>query len=284
MKKLIVLLGPTGVGKTALSLQIAQEIGSPIISCDSRQIYRELPIGTAAPTPEEQKQVKHYFIGTHSITEEYNAGEYERDALVLLAQLFEMHDTLLMTGGSMLYIDAVCRGLDNIPSVSTATRQRVQALYQENGIETLQAEVQKYDPAYWEIVDRNNPQRLMHALEVCWETGQTFTTFRTGKRKERPFVIEKIGVNRDREQLYMRINQRVDQMIADGLEAEARAVYPMRKYNSLNTVGYKEMFAYFDGTLTHQEAIALIKQNSRHYAKRQLTWFRRDEEIKWIQQ
>ncbi len=282
MKKLIVLLGPTGVGKTALSLQMAQEIGSPIISCDSRQIYREIPIGTAAPTPEEQKQVKHYFIGTHSITEEYNAGEYERDALALLANLFETHDTLLMTGGSMLYIDAVCRGLDNIPSVSTATRQRVQAFYQENGIETLQAEVQKYDPAYWEIVDRNNPQRLMHALEVCWETGQTFTAFRTGKRKERPFAIEKIGINRDREQLYMRINQRVDQMIADGLEAEAQAVYPMRQYNSLNTVGYKEMFAYFDGILTRQEAIALIKQNSRHYAKRQLTWFRRDEEIKWI--
>ncbi len=276
------LLGPTGVGKTDLSLSLAEHLGSPIISCDSRQIYRELPIGTAAPTAAEQARVKHYFIGTHSIADSYNAGQYEADALALIEQLFKEHDTLLMVGGSMLYIDAVCRGLDDIPHVSPATREQVQHDYATGGIEALQAELQASDPAYFAEVDKQNPQRLMHAIEICRETGKPFSSFRTGTKKERPFRIVKVGLNRDRAELYERINLRVEQMLAEGLEEEARAVYPHKHLNSLNTVGYKELFPYFEGEYTRDEAIRLIKQDSRHYAKRQLTWFNRDTEIHWL--
>ncbi len=282
MKTLIVLLGPTGVGKTELSLLLAERLGAPIISCDSRQIYRELPIGTAAPTADEQARVQHYFIGTHSITDNYNAGQYEADALALLTKLFVEHDTLVMTGGSMLYIDAVCRGLDDIPHVSPTTREQVQQDYAAGGLEALQAELQACDPTYFAEVDRQNPQRLMHAIEICRETGKPFSSFRTGAKKERDFRIVKVGLNRDRAELYERINLRVEQMLAAGLEAEARAVYPQRDLNSLNTVGYKELFRYFDGEYSRDEAIRLIKQDSRHYAKRQLTWFNRDTEIHWF--
>ncbi len=282
MKTLLVLLGPTGVGKTNLSIELAEHLGSPIISCDSRQVYRELPIGTAAPTADEQARVQHYFIGTHSITDSYNAGQYEADALALLEQLFVKHDTLLMVGGSMLYIDAVCRGLDDIPHVSPATRQQVQSDYAAGGIEALQAELQTRDPAYFAEVDKQNPQRLMHAIEICRETGKPFSSFRTGEKKQRPFRIIKVGLNRDRAELYERINLRVEQMLETGLEAEARAVYPHKHLNSLNTVGYKELFPYFDGEYSRDEAVRLIKQDSRHYAKRQLTWFNRDAEIHWF--
>ncbi len=282
MKTLLVLLGPTGVGKTNLSIELAEHLGSPIISCDSRQVYRELPIGTAAPTADEQARVQHYFIGTHSIADSYNAGQYEADALALLEQLFVKHDTLLMVGGSMLYIDAVCRGLDDIPHVSPATRQQVQSDYAAGGIEALQAELQTLDPAYFAEVDKQNPQRLMHAIEICRETGKPFSSFRTGEKKPRPFRIIKVGLNRDRAELYERINLRVEQMLEAGLEAEARAVYPHKHLNSLNTVGYKELFPYFDGEYSRDEAVRLIKQDSRHYAKRQLTWFNRDTEIHWF--
>ncbi len=265
-----------------MSLELAKQHNSPIISCDSRQIYRELPIGTAAPTAEEQAQVKHYFIGTHSITESYNAGQYEADALALITKLFEEHDTLVMTGGSMLYIDAVCKGLDDIPHISQATREAILHDYQTGGIEALQKELQGCDPTYWAEVDPQNPQRLMHAIEVFRETGKPFSSFRTGNTKKRDFAIRKIGLRRDRTELYERINQRVEKMLEMGLEEEARKVYPYKHLNSLNTVGYKEMFAYFDGEISRDEAIRLIKQNSRHYAKRQMTWFNRDTDIEWI--
>ncbi len=282
MKTLIVLLGPTGVGKTELSLSLAERLCSPIISCDSRQIYRELPIGTAAPTLAEQARVKHYFIGTHSITDSYNAGQYEADSLALLTELFRQHETLVMVGGSMLYIDAVCRGLDDIPHVSAQTREGVQRDYAAGGIEVLQAELQACDPAYFAEVDKQNPQRMMHAIEICRETGKRFSSFRTGAKKVRDFRIVKVGLNRDRAELYDRINQRVEQMLAAGLEEEARAVYVHQHLNSLNTVGYKELFRYFAGEYAREEAIRLIKQDSRHYAKRQLTWFNRDAEIHWM--
>ncbi len=279
---LVVLLGPTGVGKTDLSLQLAQATDSPIISCDSRQIYREIPIGTAAPTAEEQALVPHYFIGTHSVLDSYNAGQYEADALALLEELFRSHETLVMVGGSMLYIDAVCKGLDAIPHVSEATRKDVIADYEAGGIEALKKELAACDPTYYAEVDTCNPQRVMHAVEVFRETGLPFSSFRTGQRKKRPFKIVKVGLNRERAELYERINQRVEQMIEAGLEQEARAVYPYREQNSLNTVGYKEFFRYFDGEWSREEAIRMIQQDSRHYAKRQLTWFNRDEEIHWF--
>ncbi len=282
MKTLIVLLGPTGVGKTDLSIALAKALSSSIISCDSRQIFRELPIGTAAPTAAEQEQVKHYFIGTHTITDKYDAGQYEANALALLEQLFAQHDTLLMVGGSMLYVDAVCRGLDDIPKVPEAIREQVIRDYQAGGIEALQAELAEKDPVYFAEVDKQNPQRLMHAVEICRATGQALSSFRTGQKKERNFRIVKIGLNRDREELYQRINLRVDQMLEAGLEEEARAVYPQKHLNSLNTVGYKELFRYFDGEWSREEAIRMIKQDSRHYAKRQLTWFNRDAEIHWF--
>ncbi len=282
MKTLIVLLGPTGVGKTDLSIALAKALSSSIISCDSRQIFRELPIGTAAPTAAEQEQVKHYFVGTHTITDKYDAGQYEANALALLEQLFAQHDTLLMVGGSMLYVDAVCRGLDDIPKVPKAIREQVIWDYQAGGIEALQAELAEKDPVYFAEVDKQNPQRLMHAVEICRATGQAFSSFRTGQKKERNFRIVKIGLNRDREELYQRINLRVDQMLEAGLEEEARAVYPQKHLNSLNTVGYKELFRYFDGEWSREEAIRMIKQDSRHYAKRQLTWFNRDAEIHWF--
>ena len=277
MKTLLLILGPTGVGKTELSLRVAEHLGSPIISCDSRQIYRAIPIGTAAPTADELARVRHYFIGTHELEQTYNAGQYEHDALELMEQLFQSHDTLVMTGGSMLYADAVCNGLDDLKTV-----ERTTVNLREKGLEWLQNEVQRLDPEYWERVDRNNPARLAHCVEICYATGKPYSSLLTHTAKKRPFRIIKIGLERPREELYDRINRRVEQMIADGLEQEARAVYPKRKLNSLQTVGYRELFAYFDGEYDLARAIELIQQNSRHYAKRQMTWFRRDKTIHWL--
>ena len=289
-KTLVLILGPTGVGKTELSLRVAEHFGSPILSCDSRQMYRAIPIGTAAPTAEEQARVKHYFIATHELNEDYNAGQYERDAIALMEELFQAHDILVMTGGSMLYADAVCNGLDDLPAVPDEIRKEVTRLYQEKGLVWLQSEVQRLDPAYWNEVDRQNPARLIHCVELCLTTGKPYSSLLSKKPtansrqpiNNRPFRILKIGLERPREELYDRINRRVEQMIADGLVEEAKAVWPMRHLNSLQTVGYRELFAHFDGEYDLARAIELIQQNSRHYAKRQMTWFRRDNTIHWL--
>lgn len=282
-KSLLLILGPTGVGKTELSLRVAEHYGCPIVNCDSRQVFRSIPIGTAAPTAQEQARVKHYFVATRELEDDYNAGQFERDAMELLDTLFKTHEVVVMTGGSMLYADAVCNGLDDLPSVPDALRQQVQRDYETKGLVWLQTEVQRLDPAYWQLVDQQNPARLAHCVEMCLTTGQTYSSLRTGERKQRPFRIIKIGLERPREELYDRINRRVIQMMADGLEDEAKAVYPKRQLNSLQTVGYKELFAYFDGEYDRNRAIELIQQNTRHYAKRQMTWFRRDKDIHWLQ-
>ena len=279
---LLLIVGPTGVGKTELSLRVAEHYGCPILNCDSRQIYRSVPIGTAAPTAEEQARVKHYFVATRDLEEDYNAGQYERDALVLLEDLFKTHEVVVMSGGSMLYADAVCKGLDDLPNVPAEIRQEVKAAYEKGGLEWLQAEVQRLDPDYWEIVDQQNPSRLAHCIEMCRMTGKTYSSLRTNPNKERPFRIVKVALERPREVLYDRINRRVEQMVKDGLVEEARAVYPKRQLNSLQTVGYRELFAYFDGEYDLDRAIELIQQNSRHYAKRQMTWFRHDKDIHWL--
>ena len=278
MKTLLLIVGPTGVGKTELSLRVAERLGCPIISCDSRQIYRDIPIGTAAPTAEEQARVKHYFVATHALEDNYNAGQYERDALALLDELFATHDVVVMTGGSMLYADAVCKGLDDLPAVPEEIRKEIAT----KSLEELQHEVQRLDPDYWQEVDQQNPARLAHCIEICITTGKPYSTLRTQTIKERPFRIIKIGLTRPRALLYARIDERVKQMIANGMVEEARIVYPQRALNSLQTVGYKELFAYFDGDYDLHRAIELIQQNTRHYAKRQMTWFRRDKEIHWL--
>lgn len=281
-KTLVVLLGPTGVGKTALSLSMAEWMGSPILSADSRQLYADIPIGTAAPTKSEQERVKHYFIATHHLTDYYSAAQYEIDVLRLCEDLFSKHDALLLTGGSMMYIDAVCKGIDDIPTIDGVTRSTLLDRYQREGLEPLVNELRLLDPEYYRIVDLKNPKRVIHALEICYMTGRTYTSFRTRSTKERPFHIIKIGLRREREELYERINQRVDQMVADGLIEEARRVYPYRHLNSLNTVGFKELFAYFDGNCTLEFAVEKIKQNSRNYSRKQMTWFKRDDSINWF--
>ena len=281
-KTLLLILGPTGVGKTELSLRVAEHYACPILNCDSRQIYRGIPIGTAAPTAEDQARVKHYFVATRDLEEDYNAGQYERDALTLLDKLFKTHDVVVMTGGSMLYADAVCKGLDDLPQVPFSIRASVQDAYEKNGLEWLQEEVQRLDPDYWNEVDQQNPARLAHCIELCLTTGKPYSSLRTKTAKRRPFRIVKIGLDRPREELYERNNSRVLQMIQDGLEDEAKAVYDKRHLNSLQTVGYREMFGYIAGEYGFERAIELIQQNTRHYAKRQLTWFRRDKEIHWL--
>ena len=281
-RTLVVLLGPTGVGKTALSFALAERLGSPILSADSRQLYAEIPIGTATPTKEELERVKHYFIGTHQLTDYYSAAQYEIDVLRLTEELFRTHDTLLLTGGSMMYIDAVCKGIDDIPTVDDITRRTLLDRYEKEGLEPLVNELRLLDPEYYRIVDLKNPKRVIHALEICYMTGRTYTSFRTRTTKERPFRIVKIGLRREREELYERINHRVDQMVTDGLIEEASRVYPFRHLNSLNTVGYKELFAHFDGDCTLEFAIEKIKQNSRIYSRKQMTWYRRDEDIRWF--
>lgn len=281
-KKLVVLLGPTGVGKTELSLHIARRLQCPILSADSRQLYRDMYIGTAAPTPEQLACARHYFVGTLALDDYYSAACYEEEAISLLSRLFDTHDSLLLTGGSMLYIDAVCNGIDEMPTVSDEVRKAVVAKYEQEGLAAVQQELQELDPEFYDKVDRNNPKRVIHAVEICRMTGRPYSEFRTNPRKERDFDIIKIGLNRPREELFERIGRRVDAMIADGLEEEARRLYPHRHLNSLNTVGYKEMFAYFDGTYTLPEAIEKIKRNTRVYAKKQLTWFKRDNAITWF--
>ena len=281
-KTLIVLIGPTGVGKTDLSIKIAEKYGSPIISADSRQLYSDLKIGTAAPTKEYLKRVKHYFVGTLKLTDYYSAAQYESEVISLLEELFKSNDTILLTGGSMMYIDAICKGIDDIPTVDNETRQMMMEKYEKEGLERLCAELKLLDPEYYSIVDLKNPKRVIHALEICYMTGKTYTSFRTGNRKQRPFDIIKIGLCRDREELYDRINKRVDIMINDGLVDEVKSVYQYKNLNSLNTVGYKEIIQYLEGNCTLEFAIEKIKQNSRIYSRKQMTWFKRDNEIIWF--
>lgn len=283
MKTLVVVLGPTGVGKTDLCLSLAQHLATPIINADSRQIFAELPIGTAAPTAEQQRLATHYFVGNHHIQDYYSAAMYEADVMQLLQdEIFPHHDVALLTGGSMMYIDAVCKGIDDIPTVRDDIRDWMKQRLQDEGLEALVEELHQLDPEHWAIVDKKNPRRVVHALEICHQTGKTYTSFRTAEKKQRPFQIIKIGLNRDREELYNRINQRVLQMMEDGLEAEARSVYPQRGLTSLRTVGYKELFSYFDGEIDRDEAIRQIQSHSREYMRKQLTWFKRDPEIRWF--
>lgn len=284
MKKpvLIVLIGPTGVGKTELSLSIAEHYHTSIISSDSRQLYKDLKIGTAAPTPAQLARVPHYFVGTLELTDYYSAAQYETEVLKKLDELFQAHPVVVMTGGSMMYVDAVCKGIDDIPTVDKDTRELMIHRYETEGLDRLCAELRVLDPEYYRIVDLKNPKRVIHALEICYMTGKTYTSFRTRTQKERPFRIVKVGLTREREELYQRINQRVDEMMKEGLLEEAKRVYPYRQLNSLNTVGYKEIFKYLDGEWDLPFAIEKIKQNSRIYSRKQMTWFKRDTEITWF--
>lgn len=281
-KKLLVVLGPTGVGKTNISMRLAETFHCPVVSSDSRQFYRELKIGTAAPDEELLSRAEHFFIGSHSIFDEYNAGQYEQDAIRLIGQLFLVHDYVLLVGGSMMYIDAVCNGMDDIPSVDPETRAFWQREFAEKGLEFIRQELERLDPEHYAKVDLQNPKRIVHALEICSMTGKPYSAFRTGQRKKRDFEVIKIGLNRPRPELYERINLRVDEMMRDGLLQEAERYYPYRQLNTLNTVGYKELYEYMDGHLTLDEAVGLVKQDTRRYAKRQLTWFNRDREIHWF--
>lgn len=283
MDTLVIVLGPTGVGKTELCLQLAEHLGTPVINADSRQIFAELPIGTAAPSKEQQRRVKHFFVGNHHIQDYYNASMYEEDVLKLLPQIFHSHShRALLSGGSMMYIDAVCKGIDDIPTVDEHTRTLMKQRLSGEGLPTLVAELKRLDPEHWEIVDKKNPRRVIHALEICHMTGRTYTSFRTNQIKRRPFNIIRIGLDRDREELYERINNRVLKMMEEGLEDEARALYPLRGLNALNTVGYKELFAFFDGSINREEAVRQIQSNSRRYMRKQLTWFKHDEQIRWF--
>lgn len=279
---LVVLLGPTGVGKTDLCIRLADTFHVPIINADSRQIFAEIPIGTAAPTKEQLARVKHYFVGTHHLQDYYSASMFEQDALNIIQNEFLSHPCALMSGGSMMYIDAVCNGIDDIPTVDDQTRVWMKRRLAEEGLPALVQELKELDPEHYAVVDKQNPRRVVHALEICHMTGKTYTSFRTNSKKERPFRILKIGLNRPREELYDRINRRVDQMMADGWLDEARSVYPLRHLNALNTVGYKELFLYFDGTWPLEEAVERIKGNTRRYMRKQLTWFKRDPEIHWF--
>ena len=282
MNTLIVVTGPTAVGKTALTIEIAKHYGIPIINADSRQIYQELKIGTASPTAEQMQQVKHYFVGTKSITDYYNASMYEQEVVQLLEKLFVDSPVQLLTGGSMMYIDAVCNGIDDIPTVRDDIRNEMKRRYQEEGLDALCEDLRRLDPEHYEVVDRQNHRRVIHALEICYQTGKTYTSFRTQKRKARPFQIVKIGLTRDRQELYDRINQRVDTMMSEGLLDEVRSVSAYRSTNALNTVGYKELFDYIDGRWPLEEAVERIKGNTRRYARKQLTWYKRDEQVTWF--
>ena len=287
MKTLIVITGPTAVGKTRLSLSLAERLGVPVINADSRQVYRDMPICTAAPTEEEQRRVKHYFVGTLGVEEYFSASMYEQQVMELLPRLFDESDYALMSGGSMMYIDAVCNGIDDIPTVDADTRATLKRRLEEEGLAALCEELRRLDPEHWGIVDRNNPRRVVHALEICHMTGRTYTSFRKkglcgGGAACRPFRIVKIGLTLPREEIYGRINRRVDKMMEQGLLDEARRLLPMRHFNALNTVGYKEMFAYFDGKWTLGEAVERMKGNTRRYARKQLTWFKRDPQMTWV--
>ena len=281
-KTLIVIAGPTASGKTAYSIELAKALNTVILSADSRQFYKEMSIGTAAPTEEELSQVQHYFVHHISIEDKYDVADYERDALQLLDELFKTHDAVIMTGGSGPFIDAVCNGIDAMPDVEPEIREKVQKLYDEGGLKALQDEVQHLDPEYFALVDQQNPRRLQRALEVCYQTGKSFSSFRSGNAAQRDFDIKKYALLWDRQALIERIDKRVDMMMEQGLLKEAKALYPKRHLNALNTVGYKELFAYFDGQCTLEEAIEQIKIHTRQYAKRQMTWLRRDKAYRWI--
>lgn len=279
-KTLIIITGPTGVGKTEATLRIAEHFNVPVINADSRQIFSEIPIGTAAPTAQQQRRVPHYFVGNHHLEDYYSASLYEQDVL----NLINSQDTSisLLSGGSMMYIDAVCKGIDDIPTIRPEIREEMMRRLELEGVEEMCNLLRKLDPEHWEIVDRKNPRRVLHALEICIQTGKTYTSFRSNTTKERPFNIIKIGLNRDRNELYDRINQRVLNMIDEGMIEEALRVYPKRTLNSLNTVGYKEMFEYLDGLTTLDEAIFKIQSNTRKYARKQLTWYKKDDDLQWF--
>jgi len=279
---LIVVTGPTAIGKTGVSVRIASHFNTCVISADSRQFYKEMKIGTAAPTPKELAEVPHFFAGHLSITDYYNVSRFETEALVLLEKLFQTHQVVVMTGGSGLYIDAVCKGIDDLPDPDESLRNKVKSDFHEKGLGYLQEQLQNLDPDYYEIVDKANPNRLMRAIEVCLSTGKTFTSLRKNKPKPRDFSIIKIGLNRPRNELFENISLRTDKMISDGLADEVKNLLPFRNLNALNTVGYKEIFDFLDGTLTLEQAVTNIKTNTRRYAKRQLTWFKRDETIQWF--
>lgn len=298
MNSLIVITGPTGVGKTELCLNIAEHYGIDIINADSRQIYAEIPIGTAAPTAEQMQRVRHYFVGTHHIGDYYSASMYEQEVLDLIAekeQEASNNPIAILTGGSMMYIDAVCNGIDDIPTIKDEIRNKMKQRLETEGLDALVDELRELDPQHWETVDRSNPRRVVHALEICHQTGQTYTSFRIGKKKERPFNIIKIGLTRDKvlkvkrgqvimdhTELYDRINARVVSMMEQGLVEEAKSVLPYRNEKALNTIGYKEMFRYFDNEITLEEAVRQIQSNSREYARKQLTWYKKDESMTWF--
>jgi tRNA dimethylallyltransferase len=280
LKTLIVITGPTAVGKTALTLELAQYFAIPVMNADSRQIFRELKIGTAAPTDEQLRQVKHYFVGTKSIDDYYNASMFEQEVLQLLEESpSAIH---ILSGGSMMYIDAVCNGIDDIPTIRDDIREEMKRRYREEGLDALCEDLKRMDPEHYEVVDRQNYRRVIHALEICYQTGRTYTSFRKQKKKQRPFHIVKIGLNREREELYQRINSRVDNMMEQGLLKEAERFYNKRMTNALNTVGYKELFDYMDGRWSLEEAVERIKGNTRRYARKQLTWFKRDKDMRWF--
>ena len=298
MNSLIVITGPTGVGKTELCLNIAEHYGIDIINADSRQIYAEIPIGTAAPTAEQMQRVRHYFVATHHIGDYYSASMYEQEVLDLIAekeQEASNNPIAILTGGSMMYIDAVCNGIDDIPTIKDEIRNKMKQRLETEGLDALVDELRELDPQHWETVDRSNPRRVVHALEICHQTGRTYTSFRIGRKKERPFNIIKIGLTRDKvlkvkrgqvimdhTELYDRINARVVSMMEQGLVEEAKSVLPYRNEKALNTIGYKEMFRYFDNEITLEEAVRQIQSNSREYARKQLTWYKKDESMKWF--
>lgn len=282
MKTLVVLLGPTGVGKTALSIDLARALRTEIVSADSRQIYRDLPIGTAAPTEIERGQVPHHLVATHHLEETYSASRFEQDALAIIERMHQSSDYALASGGSMMYIDALCRGIDEMPDVCPEVRSAVWQRYEREGLQHILEELKELDPLYYDRVDRRNYKRVLHGYEMCLSTGQAFSSFLRQERRERPFGIIKIGLQREREELYDRINSRVEEMMHQGLLAEAERVYPFRRLNALNTVGYKELFAYMDGAISLDEAVRQIQRNTRIYARKQMTWWRRDTEIAWF--
>ena len=281
-KYLVVIAGPTASGKTATAIKVAKALGTEIISADSRQFYKELPIGTAAPTPEEQSEVQHYMVHNLNVEDKYDVADYEQDVLDLLKKLFVNHDTVVLTGGSGLFIDAVCKGLDSIPDISEDVRNKVDELYKKGGLIALQNEVERLDPEYYNVVDKYNPRRLQRAVEVCYQTGLTYTSFRKNTVKQRDFKIIKVALLWERNELISRINLRVENMVKEGLLEEAKSMYSKRHLNSLNTVGYKELFEYFDGKVSLNEAIENIKINTRQYAKRQMTWLRKNNDYKWF--
>lgn len=281
-KTLVVVTGPTGVGKTAVAIRLARDLGTEIVSADSRQIFRDIPIGTAAPTAEEQAEVKHHFVGILGLEDYYSAAQFEADVLALLPALFEKSDYVVMCGGSMMYVDAVCKGIDELPTISDAVRRDVAERLERDGADAMREELRRLDPVYYNQVDLNNMKRVAHAVEICLEAGRPYSELRTNSVKERPFRIVKIGLNLPREQLFDRINRRVLKMVDEGLVDEVRRVYPLRRLNSLNTVGYKELFAWLDGTMDYDTAVARIQKNTRVYAKKQLTWYAKDPDIRWM--